>query len=61
MPDKFHVVSTARQDAEDRDQGLFVGEMDPQNAERPWLVIRGGTSGPFVIAGPHLALPADPG
>jgi hypothetical protein len=39
----FQVASTARQAGEDASRDLFVGEMEPHNAERPWLAIRGTT------------------
>ncbi len=39
--DIFQVASTARQAGEETPDRLFVGEMEPQNPERPWLAIRG--------------------
>ena len=47
----FQIASTARQPGEETPDQLFVGEMEPHNAERPWLAIRG-------LAIRRLALPA---
>lgn len=41
MDNGFLVASTARRPSEEMPDMLFVGEMTPHNAERPWLAIRG--------------------
>ncbi len=48
MDDGFQVASTARRPGEETPDLLFVGEVTPHNAERPWLAIRG--VGPVVVA-----------
>ncbi len=58
MSDAFRIGRVLRAFSEEGAQ-LYVGEMQPDNAERPWLVIRGGAEGPFVVAGAKVALPLD--
>ena len=48
MNNGFQVASTARRPGEETPDQLFVGEMTPHNAERPWLAIRGVASGVVV-------------
>ncbi len=51
----FQVASTARRPGEETAERLFVGEIEPHNAERPWLVIRGtGAASVVVTAEPRL-------
>ncbi len=49
MDNDFQVASTARRPGEEPSDQLFVGEMTPHNAERPWLAIRGVTSAVVVV------------
>lgn len=53
----FQVASTARRTDEETADRLFVGEIEPHNAERPWLVIRGtAAAGVVVTAEPRLTI-----
>lgn len=53
----FQVASTARRLDEEAADQLFVGEAEPHNAERPWLVIRGtGAAAVAVTAEPRLTI-----
>ena len=52
----FLVASTARRPGEDTSDQLFVGELMPHNAERPWLVIRGAASAAVPVT-PEPAAP----
>ena len=46
----FQVASTARRRDGEAGNQLFVGEVEPHNAERPWLVIRGAGAASEVVA-----------
>ncbi len=47
----FQVASTARRLGEETADRLFVGEIEPHNAERPWLVIRATGAASVVVTG----------
>ncbi len=51
----FEVASTARRSDEEVPGRLFVGEMTPHNAERPWLVIRGVASSAVLVTVEQVA------
>lgn len=44
MDNGFLVASTARRPGDETPDLLFVGEVTPHNAERPWLAIRGNAA-----------------
>ena len=54
--DGFQVASTARRPGEEASDQLFVGEVTPHNAERPWLAIRGVASAVVVVAEPAVVV-----
>ncbi|MGI4977645.1 MAG: hypothetical protein ACRYG6_11950 [Janthinobacterium lividum] len=54
MDNGFLVASTARRPGEEMPDLLFVGEMTPHNAERPWLAIRG--TAPSIEAAEPMAV-----
>ena len=56
MDDGFRVASTARRSGDETSDQLFVGEVTPHNAERPWLAIRGVAAAAVVVVAESVAV-----